>query len=94
MVLHIGKYWAALGENNIIIAVGFTVNGIHDRFDRRCFPFAVSTFGVWNYWGSRYCRLDIPTLPRSYIGRSIADVPHGRIRKSKDTFLPMGMVDG
>ncbi len=80
------KYWAALGENNIIISVGFTVEGINDRFDRRCFPFAVSSMENWHYHGSKYCQLKITNAARQYIGQNIAEVPHGRIRKSKDSF--------
>lgn len=78
------KYWAALDAKKKILAVGLTLE--YERFDRRCFPFAVSTFEKWGSDGGYYCRLNIKSSPRKYIGKNISDVPHFRIRKSKDLF--------
>ena len=78
------RYWAALDVKGKILSVGLTLED--ERFDRRCFPFAVSTFEKWGDDGGRYCRLNIKSSPIKYIGKNISDVPHFRIRKSKDFF--------
>jgi hypothetical protein len=77
-------YWAALDAKGKILAVGFTLSD--EKFNRRCFPFAVATFEGWGNDGGRYCRLNIKFAPRKYLNKHISDVPHSRIRKSKDFF--------
>lgn len=84
------KYWAALDKDNIIIAIGFTLD--YDKFDRRCFPFSNQCMARWIKGGARYCRLNVPNL-KGIIDRSCRSVaiqkihlktlPHGRIRVSK-----------
>ena len=81
------KYWAALGKDAKVIAVG--VDLAERKFDYRCIDFRSMTFELWHYYGARYCQLDIPNRPLQYIGQNIAKVPHKKIRMSKSSFSIM-----
>lgn len=86
-VQNMKKYWAALDENNVIIAVGFTLD--QARFEFQIFPFTCQCMERWLRGGGKYCQIssikELLQLGRAYVKRNliIANFKHGPIRKSR-----------
>lgn len=88
------KRWAALDRDGYIIVVGMTNPLVDRRFDRRCFSMSCGDYFRWVSHGARYCELLVDSFNSilgslggyAKSGLHISDIPHGRIRKSKDVF--------
>ena len=86
------RCWAALDKDGYILNFGVTWG---KKFDRRCFSFTFGGFGYWLNNGARYCEVLIGDLlpyvlkgsgGRAKPGLHVSELPHGRIRKSRDKF--------
>lgn len=90
------KYWAALADidgERVIFQVGLSLSW--QRFDKTLFGFSNQSYGYWVHNGAMYCELLVDSVSEvgTILGGGrvvppvrLADVPHGRVRKSRAAY--------